>query len=88
MGFSRQREWLADTTAVRVTGRPLALASALEKLAGSPTTLTKGSALAQHLCLAGPHTLSNWWEKMLSTHPDIDERVARLRQMADLQRQG
>jgi heat shock protein HtpX len=79
LGFSRQREWLADTTAISITNRPLALASALEKIARTDSTLTKGRLLAQSLCLAGAPRKGNWWSDLLDTHPDIWKRIERLR---------
>ncbi len=82
LGISRQREWIADASAARATGKPLALASALEKLLGYDTTLHHGKMVAQALCIAGAPKSDRWWEDLFSTHPDTIERIARLRSFA------
>lgn len=83
LAISRQREWLADATAARVTGKPLALARALEKLAGVDVTLEHGERLARALCVAAPPRTGNWWQDLLQTHPDVAARIARLRSYAN-----
>jgi heat shock protein HtpX len=87
MSVSRKREYLADATGAQFTRNPAALASALEKLAAAsaPTrAITRGAA---HLCIVDP-THSVWAARqgfvadLLASHPPIDERIARLKQMA------
>lgn len=79
LGVSRQREWLADATAARLTGKPLALASALETLVSSEVKLAQGQQVARSLCIAAPLRSGDWWKDLFDTHPEITERIARLR---------
>lgn len=85
LGISRSREYAADETGARVTGDPLALASALEKLklgiAAMPMEPTPAQEAVSALYIANPFRgegLSN----LFSTHPPLDERIRRLRNMA------
>ena len=81
LAISRAREYAADHTGARITGQPLALARALEKLAGMvqmrPMDVNPATA---HLYIVNP--LAGGLAGLFSTHPPIEERVARLRQMA------
>jgi heat shock protein HtpX len=78
LGMCRQREWMADATAVGVTGKPHALASALEKLDQADTGLVHGAHLVQNLCLVGESRRGHWWSDLFQTHPDTVRRVQRL----------
>ena len=84
MGISRQREYLADETGAYLTGDPLALASALGKLdALSKRVPLQTSAAAASLFIVNPfggmgRSLAN----MFSTHPPIEQRIARLQELA------
>lgn len=84
LAISRQREWLADASAARVTGKPLALAQALEKLNNANVTLTQGRRIAQALCIAGLPRARSWWRDLFSTHPDLEARIRRLYQYVGL----
>ncbi len=78
--ISRNREYLADATGALTTRYPEGLASALEKLkAGGSTTKSQNSAMA-HLYFANPLKKSKL-SKYFSTHPPIDDRIAKLREM-------
>ena len=83
--ISRTREFDADEDGARVTGDPLALASALRKLhAGTqamPLPQESGLVATSHLMIANPFR-GGGMAKMFSTHPPMEERVARLEQMA------
>lgn len=81
-GNSRQREWLADAAAARATGKPHALANALERLAAADVDLSQGNAIARSLCIITMPSDGAWWRRLLDTHPDVAERVARLRRFA------
>jgi heat shock protein HtpX len=82
MAISRSREYGADTTGAEIVGDPLALASALAKLeAGSRQIPLDVNPAASHLFIVNP--LSGQFIAVLfSTHPPIQERIKRLRQMA------
>ena len=84
---SRQREYLADATAVALTRNPLALASALEAIAADPRPTRAGTRGTAHLFFVTPApswadaregALASLW----ATHPPIAERIRRLRAMA------
>jgi heat shock protein HtpX len=82
LAISRAREYGADETGAHVHGDPLALASALEKLeAYSRGRSLDVNAAAAHLFIVNP--LNGWsLAGLFGTHPPIQERVKRLRQMA------
>ena len=84
-GVSRTREYQADADGAQVTHDPEALASALEKLQSGvqarpmePTPMAQSTA---HLFIVNPFR-GGGMVNLFSTHPPIDERVRRLRQMA------
>lgn len=79
LAISRQREYLADANGALLTRYPEGLASALEKIAGAKTTLKPAEAMS-HLYFTNPIKRLNA-ESLFSTHPPIEERVKRLRQM-------
>lgn len=78
LAISRQREWLADARAAELTGNPLGLAYALEKLSEADVVLAHGHRTAQALCIAGDPPTRKWWRDLFSTHPPIEERIRRL----------
>jgi heat shock protein HtpX len=90
MAISRSREFEADRSGSELTGSPLTLASALDKLhSGTTKHPMDVSAAASTLFIADPYaSLSNERRKQLrfsnlfSTHPPISERIERLTQMA------
>jgi heat shock protein HtpX len=82
MAVSRQREYLADATAVVMTRYPEGLIGALEKLYKSPVPTEHYSTAMNHFYIAPPK--KNWGEKiagLFSTHPSIEDRVTALRKM-------
>lgn len=81
--ISRSREYLADDTGARLAGNPLYLASALEKLNGysQRVPMQHGNQATAHMFIVNPFAGANM-AKLFSTHPPIEERVSRLRQMA------
>ena len=82
MAISRSREYGADQTGAQIDGDPLALASALEKLdAWSKRIPLDVNPSAAHLFIVNPLP-GQFIANMFSTHPPIQERIKRLRQMA------
>jgi heat shock protein HtpX len=80
LAISRRREYLADATGALTTRNPEALASALEKIGQYGSTLQKQNTATAHLFFANP-LKSGALAGLFSTHPPINERVARLREM-------
>ena len=75
---SRQREYLADASAVQFTRNPLGLASALKKVAGLSGAQREASSAeleAQHMFFAGS---AGFLESLFSSHPPIGERIRRV----------
>lgn len=77
---SRQREYLADATGAMTTRDPEALASALEKLGSVSTATRRQNPSSAHLFFANPLKRSAILNAF-STHPPIEQRVARLQAM-------
>ena len=86
LAIGRSREYDADTTGAEVTGDPLALASALHKLAAGtaarPLVPSAELAPTSALMIANPFGGSPLMA-LFSTHPPLGERVARLEEMVD-----
>lgn len=83
LAISRSREYKADYRGAKTIGRPLALASALEKLetANRRRPLQFGSPASSGLFIVNPFNRSAF-TSLFSTHPPIRERVERLRALA------
>jgi len=82
MAVSRQREYLADATSVRFTRNPNGLISALGKLAEKAEPFPGVSRATQHLFIVNPvQTFTAKSSALLATHPDIADRIARLRNL-------
>jgi heat shock protein HtpX len=83
MAVSRSREYLADETGARICGRPLALANALRKLhtASHMLPMQEARPATAHMFIVSPLTGSGLLQ-LFSTHPPMEERIARLEAMA------
>jgi heat shock protein HtpX len=82
LSISRQREFLADATAVRLTRNPKGLADALQKIGGDREVLEVANRATAHLYIANPIKKFEKRSKgLFSTHPPLDERVEILRAM-------
>jgi heat shock protein HtpX len=79
--ISRQREYLADATSVKLTRNPVGLIHALQRLQQSDTALARGSSPVSALCIA-PVRLS--FENAFSTHPPLEDRIARLQNLGGI----
>lgn len=77
---SRKREFLADATGALTTRYPEGLASALGKIRDHGSAMRKQNTSTAHLFFANPLKKGNL-TNMFSTHPPVDDRIARLRQM-------
>lgn len=81
MAISRSREYLADETGAHLAHNPESLARALEKLSlAAQQAPMDASPATAHMFIVNPLTGSTLMN-LFSTHPPIEERVARLRAM-------
>jgi len=82
MAISRSREYVADASGARICGKPLALANALRKLQQAATAIPMREATTStsHLFIVNPLT-GGPLLKLFSTHPPLEERIARLEAM-------
>ena len=81
MAISRTREYEADRGGAEISGQPLSLASALQKIAGAahriPNMAAERNPASAHMFIINP--LSGLRvDKLFSTHPAVEDRVARL----------
>lgn len=79
--LSRRREFLADASGAKLTRYPQGLASALEKLGDYKGNMRSASTATAHLFIVNPFKRRDWFVNLFSSHPPIDERVRRLREM-------
>lgn len=80
LAASREREYLADASAVELTRYPEGLASALEKLGSDKEVLEVANRATEHLYIVNPFKPFEARAKgMFSTHPPLQDRIRRLR---------
>lgn len=86
LAISRTREFQADETGAETTGRPMMLASALEKISnGTARIPMKVNPATAQLFIDNPMKAlrgGGGMMRLLSTHPPTDERIDRLTKMA------
>lgn len=80
LSISRKREFLADASGSLLTRYPEGLARALEKISKDATPLKVANRATSHLWIASPSKakIASWF----MTHPPIEERIKRLREMS------
>ena len=82
LAISRRREFLADAEGARLTRYPEGLASALEKIAADTEPLEVANKATAHLYIYNPlRDHKGWMNSLFSTHPPVEERIKRLREM-------
>ena len=86
LAVSRKREYLADASGALLTRYPDGLASALQKLANDHTPMRQANHATAHLWLDDPYQgkkkTIGWFAKLFMTHPPIEDRIKRLREMS------
>jgi heat shock protein HtpX len=86
LAVSRKREYLADASGALLTRYPEGLARALEKISGDKEPLEAANKATAHMYIVNPLKNSGkggvgWFSKMFNTHPPIEDRIKRLREM-------
>jgi heat shock protein HtpX len=85
MAISRTREFEADRSGARISGRPLWLASALQRISSGVAQVGNEDAEAHpataHMFIINPLHGGNFGS-LFATHPSTEERIARLEAMA------
>lgn len=82
LAVSRQREYLADASGALLTRYPDGLARALEKIGADAQPMRRANHATAHLFFANPFKSGkDWMMKLFSTHPPLEDRIARLRGM-------
>ena len=80
LSISRQREYLADATAIQLTRNPKGLADALQKISGDQEVLEVANRATAHLYIVNPiKKFEKRAKGLFSTHPPIEERIQILR---------
>ncbi len=82
LAVSRRREYLADASGALLTRYPEGLARALEKISVDPAILPNVSTATAPLYISNPlQGAGKWLGQAFSTHPPIEDRIKRLREM-------
>lgn len=82
LAVSRRREYLADSSGALLTRYPEGLASALEKIRDHGSSMRRQNTATAHFFFANP-LRGNALAKLFSTHPPVEDRIAKLRAMGD-----
>jgi heat shock protein HtpX len=87
LAISREREFLADATAVQLTRNPVGLANALRIIANDPAILKTGNRATAHMFLVNPiQKFQAKAHSAFASHPPIEERIRRLEALAHIER--
>jgi len=81
LAISRKREYLADSSAALMTRHPQALSEALQKIKNYPQGMEAASDATAHLYIMNPFREDEgqkWIHKLFSTHPPLEERIAKI----------
>ncbi len=83
LAISRSREYMADESGAKITGKPLGLANALNKLSQANKILPMAHAgtSSAHMFIVNPLSGKSLM-KLFSTHPPLEERIERLQEIA------
>ncbi|MBV9159547.1 MAG: zinc metalloprotease HtpX [Candidatus Kaiserbacteria bacterium] len=84
LAISRKREFLADASGALLTRYPEGLENALKKIGSYAAPMQRASTTTAHLFISNPfgsHPAGQWIQKLFSTHPPIEERIAALEGM-------
>lgn len=83
LAISRSREYMADAGGAAISGQPLALASALNKLqqTSKMIPMKNAGASSAHMFIVNPFSGKSI-TKLFSTHPPVEERIKRLQEIA------
>ena len=83
MAISRSREFQADASAAKLSGNPRGLARALDTLRQSAQRVPmQASPATAHMFIINPFSAKGL-TKLFSTHPPVEERIARLERLGD-----
>jgi len=80
LAISRQREYLADSGAVKLTRQPQGLISALQKISNDPNLLNSASTATASLYIINPFKNQNF-SHLFSTHPPVEKRIQALKNL-------
>lgn len=86
LAVSRKREFLADASGALLTRYPDGLARALEKISKDKEPLEAANKATAHMYIVNPlkddgHGSVGWFASLFNTHPPVEERIARLKNM-------
>ena len=85
LAISRSREYLADASGALLTRYPEGLASALSKIEAHGVPMKNANHATAHLFFSNPFGAKkesrSWFANLFSTHPPMNERITRLRNM-------
>jgi heat shock protein HtpX len=83
LAISRQREYLADASSALTTRDSEGMIMALEKLSNNVRPMERQNTSTAHLFIVNPLKPKGLMNKLFSTHPPIEERIARLRKNSE-----